>query len=67
MAGALDHLGPKLALQPSKRFAKDTAVIIDGTLVSTRDHTIAEQSKNYRYSTDHRVVVDADTRLVEVG
>ncbi|CAM5226644.1 hypothetical protein STENM223S_01225 [Streptomyces tendae] len=31
-----------------------------------RDHKIAERSKNYRYSTNHQVVVDADTRLVVV-
>jgi hypothetical protein len=42
----IDHLGPLLALQPRKRFAKDTVLIVDGTLVPTRDHTIAEQSKN---------------------
>ncbi|MER5430241.1 transposase [Streptomyces sp. NPDC002588] len=58
------HLGPSLALQPRKRFRKDTVLIVDGTLVPTRDHTIAEQSKNYRYSTNHQVVIDADTRLV---
>jgi hypothetical protein len=46
----IDHLGPMLALQPSKRFAKDTVLIVDGTLVPTRDHIIAERSKNYRYS-----------------
>ena len=60
----IDQLGPSLALQPRKRFAKDTVLIVDGTLVPTRDHTIAEQSKNYRYSTNHQVVIDADTRLV---
>lgn len=60
----IDHLGPSLALQPRKRFRKDTVLIVDGTLVPTRDHTIAEQSKNYRYSTNHQVVIDADTRLV---
>ncbi|MFE3415492.1 transposase [Streptomyces mirabilis] len=58
------HLGPSLALQPRKRFRRDTVLIVDGTLVPTRDHTIAEQSKNYRYSTNHEVVIDADTRLV---
>lgn len=58
------HLGPPLALQPRKRFLKDTVLIVDGTLVPTRDHTIAEQSKNYRYSTNHQVIMDADTRLV---
>jgi hypothetical protein len=62
----IDHLGPMLALQPRKRFAKDTVLIVDGTLVPTRDHSVAEQSKNYRYSTAHQVVIDADTRLVVV-
>lgn len=62
----IDQLGPLLALQPRKRFRKDAVLIVDGTLVPTRDHTIAEQSKNYRYSTAHQVVIDADTRLVVV-
>ncbi|MFE9783255.1 transposase [Streptomyces sp. NPDC005775] len=62
----IDHLGPMLALQPRKRFAKDAVLIVDGTLVPTRDHAVAEQSKNYRYSTNHQIVVDADTRLVVV-
>ena len=60
----MDHLAPSLALQPRKRFRRDTVLIVDGTLVPTRDHTVAEQSKNYRYSTNHHVVIDADTRLV---
>ncbi|UUU27843.1 transposase [Streptomyces sp. DSM 40750] len=60
----VDHLGPLLALQPRKRFRRDTVLIVDGTLVPTRDHTVAEQSKNYRYSTNHQVVIEADTRLV---
>jgi hypothetical protein len=62
----IDHLGPKLALQPRKRFAKDAVLIVDGTLVPTRDHKVAQQSKNYRYSTNHQVVIDADTRMVVV-
>ncbi|WP_030732602.1 IS5/IS1182 family transposase [Streptomyces sp. NRRL S-237] len=62
----IDNLGPMLALQPRKRFAKGTVLIVDGTLVPTRDHTIAERSKNYRYSTNHQVVIDADTRPVIV-
>jgi hypothetical protein len=60
----INHLGPSLALQPRKRFRKGTVLIVDGTLVPTRDDTVAEQSKNYRYSTNHQVVIDADTRLV---
>lgn len=42
--GIIDHLGPWLALQPRRRFRKDTVLIVDGTLVPTRDHSIAEQS-----------------------
>ncbi|WP_406459167.1 transposase [Streptomyces sp. NBC_00876] len=59
-------IGPRLALHPRQRFAKDAVLIVDGTLVPTRDHRVAEQSKNYRYSTNHQVVIDADTRLVVV-
>ncbi|MDH6522613.1 hypothetical protein M2163_000877 [Streptomyces sp. SAI-135] len=62
----IDHLGPKLALQPRQRFAQDTVLIVDGTLFPTRDHAVAERSKNYRYSTNHQVGTDADTRLVVV-
>ncbi|MFF8638935.1 transposase [Streptomyces pilosus] len=60
----IDDLGPRLALQKRRRYRRDTVLIVDGTLVPTRDHAIAEQSKNYRYSTNHQVVIDADTRLV---
>ena len=60
------HLGPLLALRPRRRFRKDTVLIVDGTLVPTRDHSVAEQSKNYRYSTNHQVVIDADSRLIVV-
>ncbi|MER5228322.1 transposase [Streptomyces flaveus] len=60
----IDHPGPILALHPRRRFRKDTVLIVDGTLVPTRDHTVAARSKNYRYSTNHQVVIDADTRLV---
>lgn len=60
----INHLAPSLALHPCKRFRKDAVLIVDGTLVPTRDHAVAEQSKNYGYSTSHQVVIDADTRLV---
>jgi hypothetical protein len=53
------HLGPLLALPPRNRFRKDAVLIVDGTLVPTRDHTVAEQSKNYRYSTNHQVVINS--------
>lgn len=60
----IDHMSPLLALRQRKQFRKDTVLIVDGTLVPIRDHSVAEQSKNYRYSTAHQVVIDADTRLV---
>lgn len=41
-------------------------LIVDGTLVPTRDHQVAEHSKNYRYSTNHQVIIGADTRLIVV-
>lgn len=44
-ARVIDHLGPLLAFQPRRRFAKGAVLIVDGTLVPTRDHTIAERSK----------------------
>lgn len=59
----IDYLGPMFALQPRKRFAKDTMLIVDSTLVPTRDHTVAERSESYRYSTTHQAVIDADSRL----
>lgn len=58
------HIGPLLALKQRQRFHAGTVLIVDGTLVPTRDHSIAKQSKNYRYSTNHQVVVDADTQVV---
>ena len=57
-------LGPLLALAPVRRRRVDQVAIADGTLVPTRDHRIAERSKNYRYSTNLQVAIDADTRLV---
>ncbi|WP_042434452.1 IS5/IS1182 family transposase, partial [Streptacidiphilus anmyonensis] len=62
----VDHTGPMLALKQRQRFRKGTVLIVDGTLVPTRDHVVAEQSRNYRYSTNHQVVIDADSRRVVV-
>jgi len=60
----IDRPGPHLALAPAKRrHAPETVLIVNGTLVPTRDRTIAAPSKNYRYSTNVQVVIDADTRL----
>ncbi len=64
LTGSSTILGTLLALRPRERFRRDAALIVDGTLVPTRDHMVAERSKNYRYSTHHQVVINTDTRLV---
>lgn len=46
--------GPLIGLKQRQRFRRGTVLIVDGTLVPTRDHSIAEQSKNYRNSTNHQ-------------
>jgi hypothetical protein len=60
----IDSLGPLLALAPVRRRRLDQVTIVDGTLVPTRDHRLAARSKNYRYSTNLQVAIDANTRLV---
>jgi hypothetical protein len=60
----IDTLGPLLALAPVKRRPVDQVTIVDGTLVPTRDHRLAAPSKNYRYSTNLQVAIDANMRLV---
>ncbi|AXK89408.1 IS5/IS1182 family transposase [Streptomyces sp. NPDC014724] len=63
-ARVIEDLGPALGLRPRVRFPHGAVLIVDGTLVPTRDHDVAAPSKNYRYSTNHQVVIDADTELV---
>ncbi|WP_425329453.1 transposase family protein [Streptomyces inhibens] len=60
----LDHLAPLLAISPARRPRKDTVYIVDGTLVPTRDRRISAASKNYRYSTNLQVVIEANSCLV---
>ncbi len=60
----IDTLGPLLALAPVRRRRVDQVTIVDGTLIPTRDHRLAARSKNYRYSTNLQVAIDANTRLV---
>ena len=60
----VDSLSPLLALAPVRKRRIDQVAIVDGTLIPTRDHRIAGRSKNYRYSTNLQVAIDADTRLV---
>lgn len=60
----IDTIGPLLALAPVRKRRVDCVAIVDGTLVPTRDHRLAAPSKNYRYSANVQVAIDADTRLV---
>ncbi len=60
----LDHLAALSAISPVRRPQRDTVLIVDGTMVPTRDRMIAASSKDYRYSTNHQVVIDANSRLV---
>lgn len=60
----IDSLETLLALAPARRRPVDRIAIVDGTLVPTRDHRVAARSKNYRYSTNVQVAIDANTRLV---
>lgn len=65
----VEHLGPLLVLAPvTKPHGPGTVLIVDGTLVPTHDRSVAASSKNYRYSTNVQVVIDANTRLtIAVG
>jgi hypothetical protein len=60
----IDTIGPLLALAPVRKRRADAVTIVDGTLIPTRDHRLATPSKNYRYSTNVQVAIDAETRLV---
>ncbi len=60
----IDTLGPLLALTPVRRRPREQVAIVDGTLIPTRDHRLAARSKNYRYSTNVQIAIDASTRLV---
>jgi len=60
----IDTLGPLLASAPVRHRPKDQVAIVDGTLIPTRDHRLAAQSKNHRYSTNLHVAIDANTRLL---
>lgn len=51
-------------MSPARCKREDTVYIVDGTLVPTRDRDVAAASKNCRYSTNLRVVIDANSRLV---
>lgn len=60
----VDHLAPLLTLEPTRTSSSpQTVLIVDGMLVPTYDRSITASSKNYRYSVNMQVVIDANTRL----
>ncbi|WP_327351289.1 transposase family protein [Streptomyces sp. NBC_01304] len=62
----IQRLGPLLALEPASRpaDAPERLWIVDGTLIPVRDRQVGSSSRNYRFSANVQVIVDADTRLV---
>jgi hypothetical protein len=62
----VQRLGPLLALEPVARPVEgvERLWIVDGTLVPVRDRNVGASSRNYRFSANVQVVIDADTRLV---
>jgi hypothetical protein len=65
----VEHLAPLLVLPPvNLPHRAGTVLIVDGTLVPTYDRGVSASSKNYRYSVNLQVVIDANTRLgIAVG
>jgi hypothetical protein len=65
----VEHVAPLLVLPPvSIPHSSDTVLIVDGTLIPTHDRGVSASSKNYRYSVNMQVVIDANTRQgVAVG
>jgi hypothetical protein len=65
----VEHVAPLLVLPSvTTPLSCDTVLVVDGTLVPTYDRGVSASSKNYRYSVNMQVVIDANTRLgVAVG
>ncbi|MFE0824129.1 transposase family protein [Streptomyces sp. NPDC058847] len=62
----IQRLGPLLALEPARTSQNvvERLWIVDGTLVPVRDRKVGASSRNYRFSANVQVIVDAETRLV---
>lgn len=60
------RLRPLLAIEPATRpaDAPDRLWIVDGTLVPVRDRKTGASSRNYRFSANVQVIIDADTKPV---
>ncbi|MFJ6602205.1 transposase family protein [Streptomyces lydicus] len=62
----IQRLRPLLALEAVSRPADavERLWIVDGTLIPVRDRKVGASSRNYRFSANVQVIIDADTRLV---
>ncbi len=62
----IQRLRPLLALEQASRPADavERLWIVDGTLIPVRDRKVGASSRNYRFSANVQVIIDADTRLV---
>ncbi len=62
----IQRLGPLLAIEPARasQDAVERLWIVDGTLVPVRDRKVGVSSRNYRFSANVQVIMDAETRLV---
>ncbi|MGW2016814.1 transposase family protein [Streptomyces sp. NPDC001927] len=62
----IQRLRALLAIEPASRPADavERLWIVDGTLIPVRDRTVGASSRNYRFSANVQVIIDADTRLV---
>ncbi|MFD0214307.1 transposase [Streptomyces hirsutus] len=62
----IQRLGPLLALEPALTPADtaDRLWIVDGTLIPVRDRNVGASSRNYRFSANVQVIVNAESRLV---
>ncbi|ROQ26036.1 DDE superfamily endonuclease [Streptomyces sp. PanSC19] len=60
---------PLLAIEPATRpaDAMDRLWIVDGTLIPVRDRKTGASLRNYQFSANAQVIIDADTKLVIAG
>ncbi|GGV98977.1 hypothetical protein GCM10010230_23800 [Streptomyces narbonensis] len=62
----IQRLRPLLAIEPASRPADavERMWIVDGTLLPVRDRKVGASSRNYRFSANVQVIIDADSKLV---
>ncbi|WLW56817.1 transposase family protein [Streptomyces sp. YU58] len=62
----IQRLGPLLALEPVRapQEAVERLWIVDGTLIPVRNRQVGASSRNYRFSANVQVIIDADTKPV---